>query len=422
MYSAESNQNAQKNYYESDQPAELARSGRRYRTTDPEGEYYLMQRLIALRDQIEKEQQMFAARQRRLRHAEYRSSNQNNYAESDKHRNTLNMIDSDLGGPQRSTSETESADSELGTVPVNLFTLPLPTIPGLPPLPALPSLIPTFVPAKPVPTQPSYSPKVPPPAAYAPPPAPSAPAPYVPHFTSTYQPSYYQPEPVQYQQQTPCAKNLLVGCQPHVQQVPCSSSSYEPQPPQYQHYEPPPPPQYQHYESSAPQYHPQPLPHYRNEVQSVRLESEEPSHEIAHVSNVQAPVPSTQMARSNDLNEKAECKAKVTESPTTTTTTTEKPSIEVSVASVMAHPKEIKHTEPEGTKILKENEVSSPTDRELQQLNAMDEAREKFLEMINARKRAQLAGSGRVIPPTVSRPLPNVPTKMRSEYNNPMWN
>lgn len=212
---------APQNYYEYDQPAELVRSERRYRTTDPNAEYKLMQRLVTLRNLIEHEQQMHA-----VRHPS--------------HHNNFEQLDNQSSNPQAFNSMSDifdMDDSDLGAVS------PEPEVSFFPPFaynhpkynyPApYPQQAPSHAAYTPHIT-PVVAPSGPPSAAYAPhfvhnfpaprPPSPSyAPqsAPIAPSYHHNYPQQFPQPQPTP---SSPCAKNLLVGCQPHVQQVPCSSS------------------------------------------------------------------------------------------------------------------------------------------------------------------------------------------------------
>lgn len=74
-------------------------------------------------------------------------------------------------------------------------------------------------------------------------------SPYLPH------PALYQPAPEYYTPQGSCSPNVLIGCQLHVQEVPCSDY----QTPEYTPLPPPPPPHIHSYESPAQSYEAPPL-------------------------------------------------------------------------------------------------------------------------------------------------------------------
>lgn len=155
---------APRNSYDYDQPEQVARTEQQYWTNDD----FYMQRLSAIRSQIEEELHNYSVKQQQM---QYASQFQ----------------------PQQNGIESRPADTKVG----KRSTIWHNTLPfmnervgmNLPPYPY------------PHPSQPEYSPQV------------------------NSMAAYYQQQP---QPKSSCGSNLLIGCQPHVQHVPCSSS-YESQ-------------------------------------------------------------------------------------------------------------------------------------------------------------------------------------------------
>lgn len=156
---------APRNYYEYNQPEEVPRTENHYWTNDD----LYMQRLSALRSQIEEELHNYAVKQQQMQYTGKFQPQQNG----------IESRPADAKVGKRSTLWHNSLPFMNERVGMNLSPYPYP----------------------PNPPPPEYSPQV------------NSMAPY------------YQQQP---QQKSSCGSNLLIGCQPQVQHVPCSSS-YESQ-------------------------------------------------------------------------------------------------------------------------------------------------------------------------------------------------
>lgn len=183
------------NHYQYDQGAAEGRIESQYKTIDPDSDFYI-QRLTAIRDQIDEELQMYSLRQQQMQ---------------------------EISKLQAEQIDIESRETAIGKRALRNDIGPFQNDP----------MAMGYQNSYSSQTHSEYSPQITP----------------VPTFSGGSQNT---------QQQSPCAKNLLVGCQPHVQLVPCSSS-YEshPQPYPIQQYQPHPQPAPIH------QYQPQPAPPYQ---------------------------------------------------------------------------------------------------------------------------------------------------------------
>lgn len=450
-YAAQGDPNVQqhyapRNYYQHDQPAELARSQRRYRTTESNPDFqFIVQQLNALFEQEK------VARQRRLRQAEKRSGNQNNFEQHSSSaqgnggsmENSYSMYEPFLGGSQEAAPRMRPTEPETGSGQQNYPYHYVPAPPAQPPY--SPSAQPPYSP----PAQPQYSPAAQPQYSHAvlPPYSPPAQPPYSPPAQPQYAPPappqpYYapkiapiphahaaphnfqhlQPQPAQHT--SSCANNLLIGCQPKVESVPCSGSydgSYAqpfPVAPAY----------------PIQPYHAHPVPsHYRG-LNSPRAMNDAPSPTTAE------PLPSTKMPEVNSNSPRAETSKTIDVNEPVAAKPlpaddkpkdTPKAEFESTITPSVVEPeKEGKAEEKESSKTdatIKQNEnVAART-------NSQDNAYENFRKRIEANKRvketeAQIAVPARVDPiepPTVNRPLsgasPLLERSARSEYNNVMW-
>lgn len=197
------------NQYQYDQGAAEDRIESQYKTIDPDSDFYI-QRLTAIRNQIDEELQMYALRQQQRQEI-------------------IKLQAEQIDIENRDTAiEKRALRNEIG--PFQNDPMAMGYRNPYPPQ-----------------AQPEYTPQISP----------------VPTFAGGFQNA---------QQQSPCAKNLLVGCQPHAQLVPCSSS-YESHPQPYSIHEyqsqprPQPAPIYQYQQPQpAPmhQYQPQPATPYVN--------------------------------------------------------------------------------------------------------------------------------------------------------------
>lgn len=405
---------APRNYYEYDQPAELVRSERRYRTTDPDAEFHLMQRLVTLRNLIEQEQQMHATRERRMRQSGGRPVRQNNFELLENQSSDPQIVNSmsELFDMANADSEAGSPEPEVSFFPPFVYNYPKYNYP-LPYSQQAPSHA-SYTPH----ITPVVTPSGPPSAAYAPhfvhnAPSPRPPPPaYAPHIAPiapahhhNYHQQLPQPQPAP---ASPCAKNLLVGCQPHVQQVPCSSS----------------------YENQAEPYPFQPY----NVQQSAPLQSGlSPAH------NLNAPparkiepisIPST------------------TEAPTTNSAQSDVPNAnkpDKIVVAQLAPPTDNKEVaehsenEPLTTTTAKAVTETKPVDagaikvgQEHERSREFSTIRKDFMQRIHAKRTreldAQNAHPAKVVPmeqPYANRQVPAAPSVRdhlsHSEYNNLMW-